>query len=265
MLVAGQVYESTLKVGDGSTPASSVVLTITKPDGTTVAGVTPVNSPPGSGFYLYDYTLPAPGLYQFAWVTQGPGTAPRPEFINCRSFISVVSTAEIYAHLNKAKDTDYDELGAFMMAATELVESKVGICVPRSFTARVAEGRWQLVLPDRPVISVSLVKSIWSGGPQWDSTVLSVDGEAGIVYQPAQFDFWWGPWDVTYLAGRQVIPERWVHAAKEQVRHLWETQRGGQPPTVLAGEEIYTATSGWTFSVPRRVLELLEQDMVPSS
>ncbi len=36
-------------------------------------------------------------------------------------------------------------------------------------------------------------------------------------------------------------------------------------PSVLQGEEIFATSAGYTFSVPRRVLELLEQDMVPSS
>lgn len=270
MLCAGQVYQSTLKVGDGSVAAQSAVLAITKPDGTQVTPApVPVNDPPGSGLYYYDYLLPAPGLYQFAWVTVNPGTAPRPEFINVRSFISIVSTAEVKQHLNKVKDTDDDELGAYLMAATELVEDKVGICVPRQFTWRVSEGRWQLVVPYRPLISVQSVASVWKGGPSWtdpgDGSVLACDAEAGIVYQPSQMDFWWGPWDVQMTAGRQVIEERWVHAAKEQIRHLWETQRGSMPPALLQGEEVFTATSGWTFSVPRRVLELLETDMVPSS
>lgn len=270
MLIAGQVYHATLKVGDGVSAAGSAALVITKPDGTVVSPApVPVNLPLGSGLYYFDYTLPAPGLYCFAWTTTGPGTAPRPEYINVRSFISIVSMAEVMQHLNKVKVTDDDELGAYLMAATELVEDKVGICVPRQFTTRVDTGRWQLVVPHRPVISVQSVRSIWNGGPVWDNVAnpgtLAADGEAGIIYQPSQFDFWWGPWDVALTCGRQQLQEKWIHAAKEQIRHLWETQRGSMPPAVLAGEEVFTATSGWTFSVPRRVLELLEADMVPSS
>jgi len=270
MLIAGQVYEATLTVGDGSTAAGTVALSITKPDGTLVSPApVPINSPVGSGKYFYDYTLPAPGLYCFAWTTTGPGTAPRPEYINVRSFISIVSMAEVKQHLNKIKDTADDELGAYLMAATELVEDKVGICVPRQFTSQVDTGRWQLVVPYRPVISVQSVASIWNGGPVWDNTAspgcLAADNEAGIIYQPTMFDFWYGPWKTVYTCGRQQIPEKWIHAAKEQIRHLWETQRGSMPPAVLQGEEVFTATSGWTFSVPRRVLELLEADMVPSS
>lgn len=266
MLCAGQVYRTTLTVGDGTTAPSSAVLTITKPDATAVTPApVPVNDPPGSGSYYYDYTLPTPGLFQFAWSTTGPGTAPTPDYVNVRSYLSIVSLAETKLHLNKTTTTGDDELAAFMMAATELIENKVGICVPRQFTDRVEEGRWRLLLEHRPVIAVASVTSVWPSGPSWDTTVLRVDQQAGIVDQVSPFPFWWAPWDVIYTAGRQVIAERWIHAAKEQVRHLWETQRGSQPPALLQGEEVFTTTTGFSFSVPRRVLELLEQDMVPSS
>ena len=267
MLSPGQVYRTRLTVGDGSTSASTVALTITKPDGTAVTPApVPVNSPPSSGSYYYDYLLSMPGLHKFAWVTQGPGTAPTPEYINVRSFISIVSMAEVKAHLNKTTTTDDDELSAYLMAATELVEDRVGICVARSFTCEVDDGQWALVLPYRPVISVQSVTSIWPGGPSWaDPSLFVVDGEAGIIRLAAMLPFWWGPWTMTLTAGRQQIAERWIHAVKEQIRHLWETQRGSMPPALLQGEEVFASTTGFTFSVPRRVLELLETDMVPSS
>jgi len=264
MLCAGQTYRASITVGDNSVPASTVTLTITKPDQTIVTVSNPVNSPPGSGTYYYDYVLPMVGLYQISWATTGPSTAPLPDYINVRNYISIVSIAEAREHLKKTTDASDEELGKFMMAATELVESKVGICVPRQLTDRVDEGRLRIVVPGHPIMSVSSVTSIWPGGPAWDSTVLHFDAEAGIIYQVPPFDFWWSPWDVTYTVGRQVIPERFIHAAKEQLRHLWETQRGGQPPALLQGEEEFTTETGFSFTVPRRVLELLEADIIPA-
>jgi hypothetical protein len=90
------------------------------------------------------------------------------------------------------------------------------------------------------------------------------DTQAGLISQISMMPFWWGPWNVVLQCGRVEIPERFTQACKEQVRHLWDTQRGAAPPSVLQGEEIFTATTGFTFSVPRRVLELLQEDMVPS-
>jgi hypothetical protein len=269
MLCAGQVYRSTCTLRNQTGAPASAALAITKPDGTLVS---PAPSP-GAGSQVgadwvitYDYLLPSTGLFKFAWTTTGPGTAPYPDYVSVRDFISILSITEAKAHLGKTRPTDDDELGNFLMACTELVESKVGFCVRRDFTDRVTDGGWQIVLPRRPILAVTSVTSVWPGGPAWTGSQLITDGEAGtIAPKTPLFPFWYGPWDVVYTVGRTAIQERFIHAAKEQLRHLWDTQRGGQPPQLLQGEEIYTATSGWSFSVPRRVLELLEQDMVPSA
>ena len=268
MLCAGQVYHTSITVQNLDTQPASVALAITKPDGTFVTPAPIPTSWVQSGrdySCSYDYTLPTPGLFKFAWTTQAPGTAPHPEYENVRDFISIMSLAEAKLHLNKTTTTNDDEIAGFLMASTELVENKIGICVPRSFTDQVDQGRFELVLPHRPVLSVASVASIWPGGPSWDATTLRTDGDAGLVYTIPPFNFWWGPWLVTYTCGRPVIAERWIHAAKEQLRHLWETQRGSNPPALLQGEEVFTTTTGFSFSVPRRVLELLQEDIVPAS
>lgn len=269
MLCAGQVYESTLTVRDAGgalTDPATVTLTVTKPDGTAVTPA-PVPAHDSTGTYSYDYILPAAGLYKFAWSTTSPATAPTPDYVNVRDFISIVSRAEVKQHLNITTTTDDDELAKHMMGATELVEAKVGICVPRAFTERVTGGPYELVLPVRPVLSVTTVTSRRPGGQVWDNTggdVLDVDGDAGIIALLDGGGFWDGPWDVALTAGRRVILERFIDGCMEQIRHTWETQRGSMPPSVLGGEKVFTATSGWSFTVPRRVLEYLEQDMVPS-
>ncbi len=98
----------------------------------------------------------------------------------------------------------------------------------------------------------------------WTGTALQPDLAAGIVWLQDGATFWGSPWDVVYEAGRAVIPERFLQACKEQIRHLWDTQRGAAAPSVLSGEEVFTTSAGMTFSVPRRVIELLQADMVPS-
>lgn len=268
MLSPGQVYRATLKVGDGTIAASSVTLTVTRPDGVTETPVI-TNSPAGSGSYYVDYPLTMAGLYRFAWVTQGPGTAPAPDYVSVRDFISIISMGEALAHLNITRPLPDGglELQRFMQASTELVEAKVGICVRRSFTDQIDEAGYAIALPRRPVLSVTSVTSLIPGGWTWNAAQLIVDNEAGVIRpQWGNWPFFnWPPFVVSYECGRTAIPERFAHAAKEQLRHLWETQRGAQPPSLLSGEQEFTATSGWSFSVPRRVLELLEQDMVPSS
>jgi len=264
----GQTYRATLAVVDASgNPANpaSAVLTIELPDGTVDTPAVPL-PPSTTGLLVVDYKPAMAGLFQESWVTTQPDGAGADVF-NVRQYVAMVGLGEMKLHLNAKSSVNDDELRNFIQAATEMVEDKVGKCVRRSFTSRVDGGEaWSLVLPNRPVLSVESVTSVWPSGPSWTTAQLNPDLEAGIVRPAAPlFPFWWGPWDVAYTAGRKVMREPWLQACKEQVRHLWETQRGGQAPVLIQGEEVYTTTSGWSFSVPRRVLELLEQDMVPSS
>jgi len=264
------VYETSVTVHGITSAPSTATLTVTTPD----QQVQTLNGPwtweqDGTDWTAsYDYLLTQPGAHRFAWVTQGPGTAPPPEYENVRNFISMVSTSDVHQHLNMTSTASDDELARYKMAATELVEAKVGTCVPRQFTdpvdARTGQTVWELVLPHRPIMSIVQVASVLPSGPVWTPPTVAADADAGTVYQPGLFPFFWGPWDVTYTCGRAVYAERHIQACLEQIRHLWETQRGSMPPALLQGEEVFTATSGWSFTVPRRVLELVEEDMVPS-
>ena len=225
---------------------------------------TPIVTNDSTGMYHADYVLTQAGLHKFAWLTTVPGTSTA-DYVNVRDFAAIISMAEAKAHLDITSTGDDDELRNFLMCATELVESKVGPCVTRTYTDRVHEGPWQLVLNRRPVISVQSVTSTWATGPTWTTAQLKVDTEAGIVELLYPWPFMWGPWDVTFTAGRAIIPERFLQAAKEQLRHLWETQRGSAQAPPLAGEEQFTASMGMSFTVPRRVIELLADDIVPAA
>ena len=272
MIDTGQVYEAKLTIKNQSAPPSTVTLTITLPDGTTVTPSTGTGSASGPDWVITcDYTTVQAGLHKFAWVTQGPGTAAT-DYISVRDFRSILSLAEGKAHLSAGNalvtwTVDDDELRNFMQAVTEVVESKVGPCVRRTVTQRVTGPCRTIVLNQAPVISVTSVTSVWSGGPSWTTSQLVVDGDAGTVdTQWGAIPFWWGPWDVVYVVGRAVVAERWIHAAKELLRHLWETQRGELEagPLSAGSGETFTTSAGWAFSIPNRVLEMLADDMTPA-
>lgn len=271
MIDLGQVYEATLSVTDASgAPAnpSAATLTITLPDGTTVTPA--VTLPPAvTGLLAVDYPTVQAGLHKAAWVTSGPATAAV-DYFSVRQYVSIISLAEAKEHLNKklgASAAD-GELRRFMMAATEVIESKAGTCVMRPITGEFIPGDWRRLirLPSAPVptaASVTSVASLRAGGPSWLPADLIVNPRAGTCQTADRRGFWGGPWQWSGTAGRPVVPERLEHAVKEQLRHLWETQRGAQPPHLLQGDEAFTTSAGWTFSVPRRVLELLEPDIIP--
>ena len=265
MIDVGQTYPATATVtGSDGKPANATtaVLTITLPDGTDV--VPAVQNPPViTGLYAADYKTVQAGLHKASWLTTQPDAATV-DYFSVRRYLSVISFAEAKNHLNITTTTDDDELRQFIQASAELIESKVGICVRRDFTDRVSRGTYQLAVAHRPILKVNSVTSIWPGGPAWPAEQLTADTEAGLVQQIQPMQFYWGPWDVSISCGRAEIPERFAHAQKEQLRHLWETQRGPMSPQILGGEEVFATTAGWTFSVPRRVLELLEDDMDPA-
>jgi hypothetical protein len=266
-LEAGQVYEATLDVYNASgvlTNPATATLTIILPDGTTTSPA--ITLPPAvTGHLIYDYLTVQTGVHKFAWVTTSPGTA-QTDYVTVRAFVSLISRAEAKAHLQITTTAYDEELSRFMMAATELVETRAGYTIRRQFTDEIdaPDGTPGLALPRYPVLSVQSVTSVWPGGPSWATADLLPPDPAGIVYRNIQgAGFWGGPWNVLYTVGRLVPLEDHLHAVKEQLRHLWETQRGSMAPALLSGEEVFTTAAGFSFSVPRRVLELLTDEMIP--
>jgi hypothetical protein len=65
---------------------------------------------------------------------------------------------------------------------------------------------------------------------------------------------------VTYQAGRTSVPADLRQAVLEQVRHMWETQRGQQRGR--RDGETFVAGQGYTFS--NRVLQLIGPYELPS-
>jgi len=271
MIDVGQVYHATLTIKDQATPPSTAALTITLPDASAVTPSVGPGAASGTDWLIaYDYATTMAGLHKAAWQTQGPGTAAT-DYFSVRDFASILSLAEAKNHLapSAAAATawtgDDDELRNFLQAVTEVVESKVGPCVRRTVTQRVADQGCRIVLNQAPVISVTSVTSVWTGGPNWAGSSLVVDTDAGIVdTQLGAVPFYYGPWDVVYVTGRAVVPERTLHAAKELLRHLWETQRGQLAAPVLGGGDTFTTSSGFAFSIPNRVTEMLQDDMTPA-
>src|SRR4249920_1169276 len=194
--VAFDVYDTT----GALTNATGVTLTITLPDGTT-ATPTVTNPPAVTGKYRLTYLPAMVGRYSWAAVTTVPNAAYSDAF-NVAVYASLGSLADAKRHLQKTSTTDDDELRGFLAAATELVESKVGACVRRTFTERVygPDGTPGLLLAHRPVTVVTSVTSV-TFGQVWATADLLPDTAAGIVTLPAGAGFWGGPWDVVYAAG----------------------------------------------------------------
>lgn len=273
MIDTGQVYQATLTVRDATGTlinADTVTLTITLPDGTTTTPAV-TNPPAVTGQYVYDYPTTQAGEHKFAWTTTSPGTAAT-DYINVRDYASILSLAEAKNSLSTGTAAatwtgDDNELRDFLAAVTEVIETKTGPCVRRTVTQRINDTcSGVITLTQYPVLSVTSVTSVWTGGPTWTGSSLVVDEDAGTVTtQLGAVPFYYGPWDIATVVGRTIIPERIIHAAKELLGHLWETQRGQLAAPILGGGETVTTSNGMTFAVPYRVLELLQGDMTPAT
>ncbi len=272
MIDTGQVYHATYTIKNQASPPATAALVITLPDGTSTSPAVGTGAASGADWVIaYDYTTVQAGLHKTAWQTTVPGTAAT-DYFNVRDFRSILSLAEGKLHLTGGDiskwTADDDELRNFLAAVTEAVESKVGPCVRRTVTQRVAASSGcQIVLTQAPVISVTSVTSVWAGGPSWTGASLVLDTDAGIVTtQLGAVPFYYGPWDVVHTVGRVIVAERYIHASKELLRHLWETQRGQleSGPLSVSSGETFTTSAGWAFSIPNRVLEMLADDMTPA-
>ena len=226
----GTYYRSTLTVYDDvgalATPAT-FACTVTLPDQTIAVVTAAVDS---EGVLHADYLMTDEGLHKFVWATTAPITS-KTDYENATVFRSVVGLGEVRAFLHLS-DTSGDEiLRQLMGATTELIEEIVGTCVIHTITDEHIPGtsRGSIRLPKGPLPDRNgpiTITSEYPGGPSWDETSLLIYPDSGVVEPNNFLPFWWGPWRATYTAGRYIIPQRVVLAAKEIIYDLWSSQRG---------------------------------------
>jgi len=243
--------------------ATAVVANVTLPDGTTYV---PSVINDSAGLYHFDYTPAQVGHYGVYWVATGSNAGTLEESFNVDDLTisPPLPLSQVKSHLNIVESSvvDDDELRAFILAATGLIEGVVGPLSRRTVTAETHNGgRTTVLLKQAPIISIT---SCLENGSALDSTSYSLDGESGVLTRTSGYTAytWGGDVDysnfnnisVTYVAGRSVIPADLAHAVLELVRHLWTTQRGS---VRRSGTDDYLPGSG--FSMPNRVREMLNR------
>jgi hypothetical protein len=265
---AGGLYGIAFDVLDASgalAHASTVTLTITLPDATTVTPAITDAAVPGQYRLAYQTTIP--GRHTAHAVTTGPVTAWDDEFdVSPTPWPAIVSLSDAKGQLNidLADHSDDDELLGFIAATTGAVEQyKHETIVRRTITdeidlcghGRFGGARRFRLWTDPPVISLTSVVS-WDGTITWDVTTMRVS-PAGVVRVMAGIPVT-GLVDVTYVAGMQVIPANYRQGALVILQHLWETQRGqGTVMSGVIGQEEHFRQPGEFFSIPAKAKELL--------
>jgi hypothetical protein len=168
--------------------------------------------------------------------------------------VSALVLEDVKTHLNITTNGYDAELTAIIAAAEAAIAQRVGPLEVTTVTARVDGSSGVLVLPIWPVISLTSITD--SYGMVLTLGSLAYASDTGLVtYANYGGSFTADYYTVVYQAGRTTVPPDLLLAAKELVRHLWESQRSSAR---LPGTEGPMAVPGAAYLMPYRVKGLLE-------
>jgi hypothetical protein len=250
--------------------ATTVVLTITAPDGTTT---TPSVTNSSTGNYDATFTPTQAGRHRINWLATGTNASAWADEFTVRDNTRhpVISWSDALAHLNiPANAAPEDELRRFMDAAEDLAEQYVGTILGRATFTETHDGGYDHIRLRKPcALSVA---SVYENGVLVDPSNYYIDPSGQRLYRRGSGSFGYSlssMWAagvqsvvVTYTSGYLVTPPAVQQGVLEILRHLWQTQRGAV--NVMnrtgSGDDFYTAS---TYSLPRRAMELLDQASLP--
>ncbi|MGW1492566.1 hypothetical protein [Streptomyces sp. NPDC002402] len=254
---------SSRDAGGTLTTAAAAVLTITLPDGTAVTPSVP--APASAGLYVVDYVTAQAGRHSVRWVFTTPASAYTDSF-DVREAVppAILSLADGKEHLNKTTTTDDDEIRSWIESITAGIEGLCGPVVVRTVVERHDGRRVPMVcLRQAPILSVTSVVAILSGGTTYTVADLDVDTETGVV-QRKDGGALTGPLRATYVVGRRIVPAAITSAARIILQHLWRTQLGpGRPQLGVGDFDVTEPIAGFGYAIPNRALQLLEPYRLP--
>jgi hypothetical protein len=242
--------------------AGNVAVTITLPDGTT-AGQDPVAAT-STGVYNYDYPSVQAGIHRVRWVATGANAAAYSDVFvvepaDGAPFVSLVDT-KTHLGMDLDRHDDDEALRRFIGGGCGAIEDRMGHVTPKTVVSDVSARRGVVVLPERPVISITSVVRLPGGDAIAPADALAgTDGytlkhSEGVLLLP----LWCGDARVTYRVGRTPLGPNYRLAALDLIKHLWDgSQRnngGGRP---MLGDSDAIAASVKPYALPYRVSELL--------
>lgn len=254
---------SSRDAGGTLTTATTAVLTVTLPDGTTATPTVP--APATAGLYVVDYVTTQAGRHSVRWVFTAPANAYTDSFdVREATPPAILSLADAKQHLNKTTTTDDDEIRSWVESITAGIEGLCGPVVVRTVTERHEGRRVPVIcLRQTPILSVTSVVAILTGGTTYTVADLDVDTETGVV-QRKDGGTLTGPLRVTYSSGRRIVPAAMSSAARIILQHLWRTQQGpGRPQLGVGDFDVTEPIAGFGYAIPNRALQLLEPYRLP--
>jgi hypothetical protein len=176
--------------------------------------------------------------------------------------MALLTLDEAKQQLDIETSTHDTELQAYVNALTAVIERHVGPVENRAVTETVDGRGAALCLLQVPVVSLTSLTPILTGGPALATGDVAVDNELGVVRRLDGGNFYGGPWTAVYTAGRGSVPATIKLAALILLQHLWRTQYGASRGlSGVGGGEDFSVTEpapGWGYAIPNRVLQLLE-------
>lgn len=167
--------------------------------------------------------------------------------------MTLLTLADAKTHLNISGTTFDTELQAFVDVACALVQAYADRSWDSATVTETHDGGGSVFLLRKSPISS--ITSVSVDGNALAATSYATDTSAGVLRIIFDTPAGTGNVSIVYAVGG-TAPALATHAAKETVRHLWQTQRGsmaGRNP--LNGDDYIPGTA---FSLPRRVMELLD-------
>lgn len=242
----------------------SMALTVFHNGSSTTYTPTITNSPTGT--YKASFAPTLAGRYSVRWVGTGAnaqGTSDTFDVYDATpNYIVSLSDAR---ELLRLTGTTQDELLRSKIAATTIIIERIidEVVVPRTIVENITNvkpGRF-LVLRKTPIISLTSL-ALTSALYTWDVATFNFVPETGVLTAlPTAWQVW-GDITVTYVAGRAVIPENYLEAAKIIIQHLWQTRRGAAGTPQVEGMSTTLSPHaargfGWGFAIPNAAIELL--------
>ncbi|MEU0691442.1 head-tail connector protein [Streptomyces uncialis] len=176
--------------------------------------------------------------------------------------MALLTLAEAKAQLDITTSADDTELQAYIDGLTAVIERHTGPVENRAVTETVNAHGATLALTQVPVVALTSLTPVLTGGPSLTPGEVALDGEHGILRRLDGGRFHGGPWTAVYTAGRGTVPPTINLAARILLQHLWRTQYGASRGLgSVGGGDDYAVTEpvpGWGYAIPNRVLQLLE-------
>lgn len=179
------------------------------------------------------------------------------------SVTPLVDVVDARVQLNiDATDSHYDdELVDYILAATEIVNSKCGYSAATPITETVFSqagsfSRVRFILNRTPIMSVTSITPTQDGLIAPDMSKVTFDPDTGVVYMSNYMAFY-GTFTVSYVAGRTEVPPALRMAALLIVQDMWETQRSASPLPTPGDPGGDLAAYAQDRGLPARALQLM--------